>query len=314
MNILKTRVSRTTYSVLLLAYGVLFAVAVAFQVRIPGELLLAFICIPRLHDMGRTGWWFGGAILIEIAALGVTLAAHLPIGLGIFASLTVLSAPAVALMFIPGQAGTNRFGDVPSGAWERRLRPVGPWAAVGLVLMIVASLWRVGSFVRDGTAQAHRMASTFFANPNNHTTVSIRGWSRLELNKILSDFRNVYQIPPENLAIWTEPDGILTIHFPNDIPPQQLLFLVNYVQYPKGFDLTHRTIGVLAHVELTDAFGIPEARLDGKRASIYVPSADSEHDLVYAAVQSGATYAIPFTNFVWRETSGARLPAAVAGL
>ena len=90
--------------------------------------------------------------------------------------------------------------------------------------------------------------------------------------------------------------------------------MVNYVRYPKKFDLSHRSIGVLGRVVLTAAFGVPDSALIGNRAVIYVPSNDTEYDLVYARVESGRTYTIPFTSLIWEATGAARMPAEVSGL
>ncbi len=107
------RINRAIYSVLLLGFFAIFATAVAFQFRIPGEVLLVFICVPRLHDLGRSGWWFGLVILVEaaVAAIGV-LILNMP-GISALATLAVLLVPAAILAFLPGQEGPNRFGDPP---------------------------------------------------------------------------------------------------------------------------------------------------------------------------------------------------------
>jgi uncharacterized membrane protein YhaH (DUF805 family) len=314
MYYLKGRISRATYSVFLLAYAVVFAVAIAFQTRIPGEVLLAIICIPRLHDMGRSGWWVALSIAGEGVAVIVSLVLHVSLGLAAFASLIVLLGPALALLFFPGQKGTNRFGDEPDGFWERRLRPMAPWAVLGLVLMIGGGIWRAERFVHDSVKHDQSVVASFAPTPNNHTTILVRGWDRPDLNKILSDFEATYKIPKENIEIARRADGAQIIHFPNDIHPRLLLYLVNYLQYPKGFDLSHRTIGVLAHAQLSQAFGMPDPSLDGKPATIYVPEADAAHDVVYADVQARGAFVVTLADFEWKAAPSPRLPRAVAGL
>jgi uncharacterized membrane protein YhaH (DUF805 family) len=80
------------------------------------EVVLLFLCVPRLHDIGLSGWWFGGALLLEIAVVAASFIllplAQAPIPIGIF----VLVA-AVALIWLgtkPGEPGANRFGEPPS--------------------------------------------------------------------------------------------------------------------------------------------------------------------------------------------------------
>lgn len=107
------RINRATYAVFLGVYVVVFAAAIAVQFRIPGEVLLTFICVPRLHDLGRSGWWFGLAILLELVVVIAGLALLNMPGISAFAGLVALAAPAMVLAFIPGQHAANRFGSAP---------------------------------------------------------------------------------------------------------------------------------------------------------------------------------------------------------
>src|SRR3989338_515667 len=84
--------------------------------RLPGELLLAFIIVPRLHDLGRSGWYVLAILLIEIVGLVVILS-QMPfdqtsVGIGIMA--IVMFVLAIGLGLVPGQAGPNRFGKQPA--------------------------------------------------------------------------------------------------------------------------------------------------------------------------------------------------------
>jgi uncharacterized membrane protein YhaH (DUF805 family) len=108
------RINRATYAAFLAAYVAVFAIAVALQFRIPGEVLLALICVPRLHDLGRSGWWFGVAVLLEVVVVVAGLAIMKMPGISAFAGLVALAAPAIVLAFIPGQQAANRFGSVPT--------------------------------------------------------------------------------------------------------------------------------------------------------------------------------------------------------
>jgi uncharacterized membrane protein YhaH (DUF805 family) len=80
------------------------------------EALIYLICIPRLHDIGRSGWWllaplaleFGGAIAIvlylppDIADVAIGLIVLVIVGLLIW------------LGAVPGETEANRFGDPPA--------------------------------------------------------------------------------------------------------------------------------------------------------------------------------------------------------
>jgi hypothetical protein len=189
------------------------------------------------------------------------------------------------------------------------------------LLVIVAGMAAVFAFqhmrssAREANDQANKITSSFVPNPHNDNSVVVRGWAGAELERILGDFRQSYEIPQASgWSMTAGPGGELVIAFPNDIEPRLLFFLVNYIQYPKGFDLTQRTIAVLSHVVLTPAFGIPDNTLIGKHAVIYVPSNDTEYDLVCAKVENGGAYEIPFTNLIWKRASDPRMPNAVKSL
>jgi uncharacterized membrane protein YhaH (DUF805 family) len=112
------RINRATYWVLLIAVIALFTVVIAvMQKRMPyGEIALIVLCVPRLHDIGWSGWWAGGVIIAEIAVVAGALAslpedsALVVMGLFVFAVGILL----IVLGLIPGQVGTNRFGAAPA--------------------------------------------------------------------------------------------------------------------------------------------------------------------------------------------------------
>ena len=108
------RINRATYSVLLGVYAALFALAVMLQLRVPGEVLLAFICVPRLHDLGKSGWWFGLALLLASAVAVAFWFATKSEDAAILAAMVALLIPVVTLAFIGGQQGANRFGALPA--------------------------------------------------------------------------------------------------------------------------------------------------------------------------------------------------------
>jgi len=68
--------------------------------------------VPRLHDIGRSGWWVGAAILGEIAVIAAAFAflplEGVPIVLGIYGLLAIVWL--VVLGIIPGESTANRFG------------------------------------------------------------------------------------------------------------------------------------------------------------------------------------------------------------
>ena len=111
------RLNRTWYW---LGLFVLTAIAVALNVfgKHAGiaEIVLFYLCVPRLHDIGLSGWWFGGALLLEFAVVAASLLL-LPLSsflavFGIFglAAICVL----IWLGIKRGDPDANRFGEPPS--------------------------------------------------------------------------------------------------------------------------------------------------------------------------------------------------------
>jgi uncharacterized membrane protein YhaH (DUF805 family) len=113
------RINRPTYFMGLAIVALFWGISMMFALKIPGEVFALLIAVPRLHDIGRSGWWAGAAVLVElvVAIGGLTVAAAA--GAQIWASLIILgvvTAYWVLLIWlgcIPGQAQTNSYGDPP---------------------------------------------------------------------------------------------------------------------------------------------------------------------------------------------------------
>lgn len=113
-----SRINRLTYWI---GIAVIAAVFIALNMistkQVPvREFVLAAVCIPRLHDIGKSAWWAGGLFLLEIAiSVGSIFflpqsVAMLPIGIFVL----VVAGLMVWLGFIPGQPEANRYGGVPA--------------------------------------------------------------------------------------------------------------------------------------------------------------------------------------------------------
>lgn len=76
-----------------------------------GAGLMTVLAVRRLHDFGRTGWWVALPLSAGIGASAVMIAVPPMQGLAQAAILTggALCASIIGLM--PGDVGTNRFGD-----------------------------------------------------------------------------------------------------------------------------------------------------------------------------------------------------------
>ncbi|MDY7099459.1 MAG: hypothetical protein SXU28_15095, partial [Pseudomonadota bacterium] len=66
--------------------------------------------------------------------------------------------------------------------------------------------------------------------------VLVSGWALDDLEKILSDFCGMYELPRESFTLVTDPDGWQRIFWPEPIHSHTAQFLVNYIHYPNGFD------------------------------------------------------------------------------
>jgi uncharacterized membrane protein YhaH (DUF805 family) len=115
------RINRPTYflglAILIAAYAALNAV----MTRPTGvsEILIILLMVPRLHDIGKSGWWAGAMILGEIVV--VALAAWAAITLknddiiliasGLF--VLVMLGLLVLLGCIRGQPQSNKWGAAP---------------------------------------------------------------------------------------------------------------------------------------------------------------------------------------------------------
>ncbi len=116
--ILKTRMNRATYWAIFVPVVVLYGLLLTFAEHPPGiaEGIIIVLGVPRLHDLGASGWWMAAPIGIEIAAL-VGAAILLPIGdILIVAGVIVLGMTVmmIVLGLIPGQPGANAYGEPPA--------------------------------------------------------------------------------------------------------------------------------------------------------------------------------------------------------
>lgn len=153
------------------------------------------------------------------------------------------------------------------------------------------------------------------ADPNDKE-VLIRGWKDEEVFRIIGDFRATYRdrlAADFAMAVQLMPDGVIRITFPSDIPAPLFVWLVNYVRYPKDFDLSARSILVFARTTLSSAFEPAEKELIGQRAVFYVPRDDREYDLVFVRV-AAVTYELSFARGAWRVMKDERMPPGLDAL
>ena len=112
------RINRTTYW-LAVAVTVVVAIAVQFVTRTPfqgANFMLLVVAVPRLHDIGRAGWWALVVLVLEFAA-GMAIGKFLPpaqMMTGIGAIAVLVLALTILVGSVRGDAGPNRFGAQPA--------------------------------------------------------------------------------------------------------------------------------------------------------------------------------------------------------
>jgi hypothetical protein len=149
--------------------------------------------------------------------------------------------------------------------------------------------------------------------PANGKEVVVRGWANEELSGILTDFADAYDNdlgPHFDYEVQPHDNGSIHVTFPHDIPALQFSFLVNYVQYPKNYDLKGRSISVVGKALITPDFHPPSNSLVGQKAIFYIPSNDQKYDLVYVRV-GDETFENSFAARRWKRVTDSRIPPGV---
>jgi hypothetical protein len=144
----------------------------------------------------------------------------------------------------------------------------------------------------------------------------VRGWSEAEFGKIIGDFQQIYHDRfPQSFSteVHARDNGILRVTFPSDIAPAFFCWLINYVQYPKDFDLKSRTILVSGRATMSSDFLPSDQTLIGKRIMFYIPTDDRDYDVVFAQVD-GQSYKYPFSSERWQRVQEPRIPVGASEL
>jgi len=158
--------------------------------------------------------------------------------------------------------------------------------------------------------------SAFTPDPNNDKAILIEGWNEDELRRILEDFveQDLTAFAAFRIEIEKHLENSFVLIFPEDIHPAEFVSLINYLAYPIHFDAAGRTIMVAGKTTLNSDFdGLPKS-LAGKKAILYIPDNDEDHDVVYLQTESSITLAKSFNAVAWRMVKDPRLPNTVESL
>ena len=158
--------------------------------------------------------------------------------------------------------------------------------------------------------------SPFTPDPNNDKTILIQGWSEEELRRILDDFveEDLTAFVAFRIELEKRLENSFVLTFPEDIHPAEFVSLINYLAYPFSFDADGRAIIVAGKTTLNSDFDGLVKSLEGKKAILYLPQNDENHDEVYLHTKSGMTLAKSFNKGVWRKVKDPRLSNAVESL
>jgi hypothetical protein len=225
--------------------------------------------------------------------------------------------------------GFNREANVPVSTIEK-IRPFGQF--ITIVFKSKTAFGRrvtimTGNYGRDRVAKVlraamegknvgvkvshvpHNAASNIAAKEE----IIVSGWTDQELPGILADFVEPYDDRLDSkFDFQIEPydKGASRITFPHGISAEIFSFLVNYLQYPKNYDLTTRSVLVIGKAVLTPGFHPPDKNLIGQKAMFYIPSNDQKYDQVYIRV-ANETFVNSFAARHWKKVSDPSLPAGV---
>lgn len=157
--------------------------------------------------------------------------------------------------------------------------------------------------------QAPREPATS-SDPANGKEIVVRGWTNEELSGILTDFADLSGDdlgPHFDCEVHARDNGSIRITFPHDIPAQQFSFLINYLQYPKNYDLKGRSNSVVGKAIISPKFKSPSKSLIGQTGTFYIPKDDQDFDLVYVRV-GDETFENSFAALHWKRVADSRIP------
>ncbi|MDG2531937.1 DUF805 domain-containing protein [Caulobacter endophyticus] len=117
MHLLKARLNRASYWVIVgVAIAAMLVASLVFRRQLPSALVVMLIAaIPRLHDLGRSGWWAGGVFIAVMALIfgGQYVLAPQALQNALGVVVLVLPGLLIGLGALPGQKADNAFGPPP---------------------------------------------------------------------------------------------------------------------------------------------------------------------------------------------------------
>jgi hypothetical protein len=190
------------------------------------------------------------------------------------------------------------------------------WLLLVIVLIALVAVACI-SFRGRGAGSESATIPNFTPNPENDKVILVQGWNEAEIRKIIHDFTETYKsdgYPAYTIEPHKQSENLYRLTLPQDIHPQLFTFLVNYLAYPFNLDLRNRSLIVGGKTTLSSGFEGIDSSLVGKKAILYLPENDQDHDVVYLQTESGINLANSFTELRWRRVNDARLSSGVKNL
>lgn len=186
-----------------------------------------------------------------------------------------------------------------------------------LLLIVLVTFGTLACLHLRGTDPESATAPTFTPNPGNDKVIFVKGWEQSEIKKIIHDFIEIYKddgYPVYTIEPHKQSENLYRLTFPQDIHPRLFTFLVNYLAYAFDLDLKNRSIIVGGKATLSSGFEGIDSSLVGKKAILYIPENDQEHNVVYMRTESGDNLANSLGELKWRRVNDARLSNEVKNL
>lgn len=175
-----------------------------------------------------------------------------------------------------------------------------------LLIIVVVGFVTVACLAFRGKSVGPESTATsnFTPNPGNDKVIFVKGWEQSEIEKIIYDFIEAYKddgYPAYTIKPHKQSENLYHLTFPEDIHAQLFTFLVNYLAYPFDLDGSNRSIIICAKTTLSPGFEGIDSSLVEKKAILYIPENDQDHDVVYMRTESGVNLANSFSEVKWRR-------------
>jgi len=190
------------------------------------------------------------------------------------------------------------------------------WVLIAVILIALIAI-ACFSFREKGVSIESTPVSSFTPNPANDKVIFVKGWNEIEIQKIISDFTETYKndgYPAYAIEPQKKEEYLFQLTFPKDIHPMLFTFFVNYLAYPFDLDFKNRSVVVGGKTTLSTEFDGVDSSFVGKKAVLYIPQGDQDHDVVYMQMESGISFANSFTEIKWKRVDDARLSSEVRSL